>query len=106
MMAHIALPIAAGVVDQSFSIKLDGAVYHFRLRYITRAAVWVLSIGAADAAPIASGLVVRLGVDLLAQFSDDRFPPGRLFALNFVDPYVEAGRDNFGRDVALIYAEG
>lgn len=104
-MAFIELPIAADTPDQSFSMVLDGAVYHLRLRLNTRAGFWVLFIAAADATPLLSGIAIRLGVDLLAPYADDPFPAGRLFAINFVDAYAEPDRDNFGRDVSLIFEE-
>ena len=104
-MAFIDLPIAADTPDQSFSVSLDAAVYRLRLRYNTRAGAWALSLATADGTPLLSGLALRLGVDLLAQFVDDRLPPGRLFAINYVDAYAEADRDNFGRDAALVYEE-
>ena len=104
-MAFIELPVASDIADQSFSVQLDGAVYQVRLRYNTRAGHWALDLADAVGTPLLSGMAIRLGVDLLAQFSDDRFPPGKLFAMNWVNAYAEPDRDNFGTDVALIYQE-
>jgi hypothetical protein len=104
-MAYIELPILADTPDQSFSIALDGSVYHLRLRYNSRADYWMLFISTADGTPLLSGMAVRLGADLLDQYADAELPPGGLFAVNFVDAYAEPDRDNFGRDVSLIYQE-
>jgi hypothetical protein len=104
-MAYIELPVAADIADQSFSVQLEGAVYQVRLRYNTRAGHWALSLADAVGSALLSGMAVRLGVDLLAQFVDDRFPPGKLFAINWVDANQEPDRDNLGSDVALIYRE-
>lgn len=104
-MALIELPVSPGVIDQSFSLRLDGAVYSVRLRFNTRAGFWALDLGAADGAELLAGLAVRLGVDLLAPYADDRFPPGRLFAVNYVADYAEPDRDSLGRDVAIVYEE-
>lgn len=104
-MAFIELPITADLPHQSFSVKLDGAVYHFRLRYNSRAEHWALDLSDAGANALLCGIAVRLGVDLLAQYSDARFPAGRLFAMNWVSQYADPDRSNFGADVALIYQE-
>ncbi|BBO74394.1 hypothetical protein DSCW_18110 [Desulfosarcina widdelii] len=104
-MGLVALPVAADTPYQSFNIELDGTVYGFRLRYNTRADAWFLDLLAADETVLLAGRAVRLGVDLLAHYSDAAFPPGRLFVVNFVDTYGEPDRENFGQDVKLIYVE-
>jgi hypothetical protein len=104
-MAYIELPIAEDTPHQSFSVQLEGTVYQVRLRYNTRAGHWALGLADAAGIVLLSGVAVRLGVDLLSQYKDDRFPPGKLFAMNWVDQYQEPGRDNLGTDVSLIYEE-
>ncbi len=104
-MGYIELPVTADTLHQSFSVQLDGALYRIRLRYNMRAGCRALDLADATATPLLSGIAVRLGVDLLAQYSDDRFPPGKLFAMNWVDEYREPDRDNLGRDVFLVYEE-
>ena len=104
-MAYIELPIAHDTPHQSFSVQLDGSVYQVRLRYNSRAGHWAMDLADAGGNPLTVGIAVRLGVDLLAQYSSVSFPPGVLFALNWVDQYQEPDRDNLGRDVSLIYEE-
>ncbi len=104
-MAIVALPISADVPKQRFTIALDGAVYGFSFLYNTRAEAWMMTIRSADEQILAAGIAVRLGVDLLAPYSDARFPAGRLFVVNFSEQYTEADRDNFGRDVGIVYQE-
>jgi hypothetical protein len=104
-MAYIELPVAEDTPYQSFSVKLEGSIYQVRLRYNSRAGHWALDLADAVGAPLVSGIAIRLGVDLLVQYSGDDFPPGKLFAMNWVDEFVEPDRDNFGTDVSLIYEE-
>lgn len=104
-MGYIELPVAEDTPHQSFSVQLEGSVYQFRLRYNTRAGHWALDLADAYGTRLICGIAVRLGVDLLSAYSDDSFPPGKLFAMNWVDPYQEPDRDNFGADVSLIYEE-
>ena len=104
-MAFLELPLTVDVPHQSFSVQLDGTVYRMRLRYNSRAGHWTLDLADAAANPLVSGVAVRLGVDLLAQYADDRFPAGKLFAMNWVEAYREPARDDFGSDVVLIYEE-
>ena len=104
-MAFIELPVAADVPYQSFSTTLNGAVYRIRLRYNTRAGFWSLDLADAAGAPLLSGLAIRLGTDLLSQFASEGFPPGKLFAVNWVAAHREPDRETFGRDVSLVYEE-
>lgn len=104
-MAYIEVPITADLPHQSFSVKLDGAVYQLRLRYNSRAGHWALDLTDAAGTALLSGIAIRLGVDLLAQYSDARFPEGKLFAINWVAAYQEPGRSNLGADVVLVYEE-
>ena len=103
LMAYYELPID-NTADQSFTVTLDGAVYRIHLRYNSRARFWAMDILDAADTQLVMGLAVRLGIDLLAQYAD-RFPPGRMFAINYADPYVEPNRDNMGSDVRLVYQE-
>ncbi len=104
-MAYIELPISHGTPHQSFSVQLDGSVYQVRLRFNSRAGHWAMDLADAGGTPLALGIAVRLGVDLLAQYSAASFPPGVLFALNWTDQYQEPDRKNMGSDVSLIFEE-
>ena len=104
-MVYIELPVSHDVADQGFSVQLDGTVYQVRLRYNTRAGHWALDLSDSVGTPLLSGVAVRLGVDLLAQFDREDLPAGRLFAMNWVSEFQEPDRDNFGTDVSLIYEE-
>jgi hypothetical protein len=104
-MAYIELPVAADTPHQSFSVTLNGTVFGFKLRYNSRAGHWALDLYDAGANPLLSGIAIRLGVDLLAQYAGDTLPAGSLFAINWVDAYSEPDRDNFGSDVSLVYEE-
>jgi hypothetical protein len=104
-MAYLELPVTADLAYQSFSMQLDGAVYTIRLRYNSRAGHWAMDLAGADGGLLVAGIALRLGVDLLSQHQGATVPPGRLFIMNFVDPYQEPDRQSLGRDVALIYQE-
>jgi hypothetical protein len=104
-MAAFELPVALDMPYQSFAVQLEGAVFQVRLRYNTRAGHWAVDLSDAAGTRLISGIAVRLGVDLLSAYSDDSFPPGKLFAINWVDQYLEPDRDNFGADVSLVYEE-
>lgn len=103
-MAFIEIPVQA-VPYQRFSIQIDGAAYHLRVSHNTRAGTWSIDIYDAVQTPLVCGMAMRLGLDLLSQFSDDRFPPGRMFLQNLKEAYAEPDRENLGTDVVLIYQE-
>jgi hypothetical protein len=104
-MAYLELPIQPDVPHQSFSVELDGAVYGFEFRYNTRGECWLMGLRTSEDEQLLRGVAVRLGVDLLAQYTDDRFPAGRLFAMNVADEYVGPDRNNFGSDATIVYEE-
>jgi hypothetical protein len=104
-MAALELPVSQDTPYQSFSVQLEGSVYQVRLRYNTRAGHWALDLADDAGTRLISGIAIRLGVDLLSAYSDDSFPPGKLFAINWVNAYQEPDRDNFGADVSLVYEE-
>lgn len=101
----IEIPLQNGNPNFEFKTELSGVTYTFHFRYNTRSACWVMDLSTAVGDPILTGIAVRLGIDLLSQFEDDRLPPGRLFAINYNDEYAEAGINNFGTDVAIVYQE-
>ena len=76
-MAYIELPISHDTPHQSFSVQLDGSVYQIRLRYNSRAGHWAMDLADAGGNPLTVGIAVRLGVDLLAQYSSVSLSSGR-----------------------------
>ncbi len=104
-MAFIEIPMETDSPNFSFRCELDGTVYAFHFRYNSRATGWAMDFKTGSGQRILSGVIVRLGVDLFAPYSGGLMPGGNLFAINYSNLYQEADRDNFGKDVKLIYKE-
>lgn len=97
MIASIPVP------DQPHSEQstvLDGVTYVLRFDWIERAGFWRLGLYTVGGDPIALGLSLVAGVDLLSPYrSDPRVPEGQLWVMSKADP----GRTAWGRTAWLLY---
>lgn len=83
--------------------RLDGAFYHLRLVWISRVHRWILDIADAANNPIALGIGVTVGCDLLAPLSAEGRPPGQLFATDDSGAGRNPTRNGWRGDFRLIY---
>ena len=91
---------------------LDGRDYILRFLYNSRTCRWTMSIFDQNNDPIAQGVSVVVGCDLLSSIADQRKPPGKLYAVDLPasgeteterrDPHTV--RD-FGERVGLYYMD-
>jgi hypothetical protein len=103
-MASVELPIDPTMPDQKFYSQLEGELFNFRVRWNDRAGMWFLSIGDA-AGTIVSGRGVILGASLLRRFTDRRLPKGDLIVIDTSGKNVDAGIDDLGTRVKIIYVD-
>lgn len=104
-MAILQLPLNSDEPNYRFRITLEGTDYVLIFRFNFRISLWIMDIIDADLNPIRMGIPILLGVSLLGQYVDSRLPPGELIAINLKDENIEAGRDDLGNDVILLYGE-
>jgi len=97
------LPVSSNFSSYSFRTNLDGTVYAFNVRYNERMDRWVFDIMTTAEEYIVMGVPILLGVSLLGLYQDARLPTGVLFALNLENEYIEAGRNDLGINVLLLY---
>lgn len=80
---------------QTFVIALAGVNYRFSTAYNTASACWMLDIATPDGAPIATGIPIVTGVDLLGQLGYLKFG-GQLFVQSSGDPSATPGYADLG----------
>jgi hypothetical protein len=98
------LPITAQGAQFSVVTELDSVAYSFDFRWNHRDSGWYLTLGDAEGTPLAHGIRVVLGPDLLAMFPGrEGFPAGVLVAVDSSGQELEAAQDDLGSRVKLYY---
>lgn len=99
----VALPLVPSVPNYRFSTSLEGVQYIFDVRWNTRAASWYMDVSTEADEIIAYGLRLVLGSALGSRNADPRFPPGILIMFDNEGTGREAGLDDIGTRVSLLY---
>lgn len=97
------IPIEPSIPHQRLTTQLSGETYILDARWNARADTWYLDLYDDDEDPIRVGMRVVLGALIGNQSADERFPPGFLVAHDTARSGVEAGLDDFGDRVLLLY---
>lgn len=101
----LVLPTRTDVPIYSFGVDLEGVTYQFTFRWNSRDASWYFDLADVEGNPLLSGRKVVLGAFLLARFRTAGLPPGEIQAVDTSGANVEAGIDELGARVQLLYFE-
>ncbi len=104
-MAILSLPVRNDLFRYDFKTELDGITYTIDIHYNARKDRWILGIKTSEGTPIIMGIPVLINYNLLGRFADSRLPRGVLFAVNIESEYEEAGKEDLGDNVLLLYSE-
>ncbi len=104
-MSALILPVDASAPHYDVQVVLEGATYLLELRWNERSTAWSLSISDVAGKLLVAGRRVVLGANLLGRSADARLPPGILVAVDSSGTDQEAGRDDLGGRVQLVYIE-
>lgn len=99
----IILPTRTDSPLYTFGVELDGVTYLLTFRWNDREAAWFFDLADSDGDPLMSGRKVTIGTALLARFRTPGLPPGELEAIDTTGAQVEAGFDELGARVQLVY---
>jgi len=106
MATIIQLPVRSDVEAYSFVVNLDGTNYKLGFRFNYRSALWAMDISARDSAPILNGIPVQTGVGLTERFRwNPAMPPGSFIPIDTSGNNADAGRNDLGNSVVLLYQE-
>lgn len=104
-MSVLVMPTRTDLPHYSFSIELEGVTYGFEFRWNLRDSAWYFDISDSSGTPLITGRKVALGAPLLRRFVLPGLPPGELVAYDSSGKGQEAGIDELGARVLLLYWE-
>ncbi len=97
------LPLAPSIANYRVGTVLGGVSYLLDVRWNGRAEAWYLDVLTEDEEPIRRGIKLVLGSALGRRCVDTRFPPGILVAADTSGAGIDAGFDDMGERVVVLY---
>lgn len=94
------IPVEHGVPSQTLKVDLEGNTYNIRIIYNTRVGVWTLDLSNESGAPLASGVTMVLGADLINQFN---LGIGALVMVEDGSTRLDASSEDLGSRILLIH---
>lgn len=104
-MALIEIPTRSDLKAYEFQIELDGAVYTLGFRYNERMDRWIMDISSAVGTELLNGVVLLTNIPLTDDYVIDGAPPGRFICEDRTGQNADAGRDDLGNNIRLLYEE-
>jgi hypothetical protein len=105
-MAVYTLPLDSADGAYAVDVDLAGQVYRLGLTYNVRADLWALTISLPDGTALIEQQPLRVAVDVLAQFADERLPAGTLTLVDTSGTFAECGIADLGTRCLLVYDDG
>jgi hypothetical protein len=106
-MATLTIPTRTdGIFHYSFQVDLEGATYELELLWVERTPGWYLSLYAEDGTLLLANRRLVLGAFLTRRFKNPALPPGDFHLVDTSGQDVEAGLNELGARVLLLYTEG
>lgn len=99
----LVIPNRTDVPKYNLEIPLDNVTFRLGFHWNDRAGAWFMSIADVNGTPLLSGRRVVVGFPLLARFRDPRLPTGELNAVDTSGKQQEAGENDLGERVRLLY---
>lgn len=99
----VEIPIRSDLDWYSLTAALDGADYRLAIWWNTRDERWYLSVSESDGTLIVAGVPMVVDYPLLDRFAHEDLPTGVLMALDTSGEGAEAGQEDLGDRVRLIY---
>lgn len=104
-MAVVEIPVQSQRGPYNFKIILSGITLNLSFRWNWRMERWVMDVSDSNNNTLVNGVVLVLGVDLLAQYKgdDDNYPQGIMYMQDSTEKGIEANWENFGVTTFLLY---
>ena len=99
----VQIPTSQTLASYVQKTSLDGQTYTLEFRWNAREEFWYMNLLTADEDPIAMGIKLVSDWSLLRRVTDPRKPPGALMAIDTTTSGVDAGFDELGTRVMLLY---
>lgn len=98
-----ALPLVPSIPSYRVGVSLAGVQYILDVRWNAREGAWFLDVLAEDETPIRRGIKIVLGTLLGGREVSDEFPLGVLQAIDLTNTGTEAGLDDLGDRVVVLF---
>lgn len=102
---YLQLPVRHDIPSYNFQQELEGTVYDLEFNYNTRGGYWMMDINDASKNPIITGIRVVTDFSLIGHLKVPGAPPGQFIAYDTSGYNRDAGINDFGSKVLLIYRE-
>ena len=99
----VAIPFEPSVPNYSFTCAVNGTPYQFRVRWNATAGAWYFDLREEDGTPIALGIKIVLGAYLGRHSSHHLFSEGVFVAVDRSGRKADAGIDDLGARVTVLY---
>ncbi len=87
------IPLSTGSPAQTLRVELEGELYNFRVIYNERLRVWALDLSDVDGVPLASGIALVAGTDILSPYG---LKVGALVVVEVGSTGEDANANNLG----------
>jgi len=104
-MTDFILPTRTDLNDYEIELELDGSSYLFRFEWNYRSEYWFLTISDSDQNIVISSQKIVIMTPLLRHVPISTKPPGELIAIDTGGNNEEAGLEDLGERVLLMYGE-
>lgn len=106
MATLVQLPVRSDLEAYSFVCALDGTNYQLSFTFNYRSNLWAMDVALNDGTAVVSGIPVQTNVILTERFLwNPLMPPGHFFPLDTSGAAADAGRNDLGNNVLLLYQE-
>ena len=101
----IELPVRSDVKAYDMQVELDGVVFTLNFRFNFRMGRWLMDIATAEGIELINGVVLLTGVNLNDYLVVEGMPPGVFTCEDRTGQNKNAGIEDLGNDVRLLYLE-
>jgi len=99
------IPVRSDIFAYSMRVELDQKIFILSFRYNARMDKWVMDIYDDQGNTLMHGIVLYTNFPLAYGIVSDDLPQGEFVCVHITGDDIDAGRDNFGTDVKLLYKE-
>lgn len=103
MSTILEIPVRNDLDAYSLVIDLDGTNYRLGFAYNLRCDRWFMSISGTDGTQMLAGIPILTNCDLGTRFKSAALPPGMFLAFDESGNNANAGRNDLGDNVKLLY---
>jgi hypothetical protein len=104
-MSLLQIPVTSEFPNTELSVDLELITYILKFNFNSRTSLWYMTISQEDGTPLVVGVPIFTDVDIMIQYKNPDLPPGIFMAFDTEDLSADAGRDDLGNRVKLLYQE-